>query len=522
MTKIDVPKGEAKPRKNGRERALALALKEYTLWHAKENGPPQGYASYKKDGHTEHVELKSSAGRQHLSGLVWKATGEALSRQDLDGTLDALEAAAIHDGSRWPVHVRVADQGDRIFLDLANNAWEVVEVTAQGWKVIPGDAAPVRFRRPNGTEGLPVPLRGGTLEELGKFIHTNRAGLALVGACIVSGLTDRGSAVVTSFMGQQGTAKSTATRVFQRLVDPRGGCLRATPKKDEDLAVAARNSWVVSFDNLSRISGDLADGLCRLSTGAAFATRTFYTNGEETIFSARRPVILNSITDVVGRADLLDRCVAVQLLKITEDQRIEESLFWPQFEKARPRLLGAALTALSGALSRWEATRPDRLPRLSDFFHLAKAIGDELPGGLDAFIGAWDAMQGAAVHAALEASPIAAPLLALLEARGHWKGPSAELLRELNASHVTGFRAHDSWPQTPQGLTSALRRLAPALAAMKDGWHLELGARDKSTKHERLVLIVRSETMAERVSIKLEAGIDVSEAECQAAWEAVS
>lgn len=519
--KIEVPAGEAKARESVRQRAVKMARECCELWHAHENGPPQGYASFKRDGHTEHVELRTTAGRLWLGGLFYRETGEPLSRQDTEQVIDALEAAAIHDGPRLPVHVRVADLGNVVYLDLANDDYQVAEVTAEGWQVIPGDQAPIRFRRPNGTEALPVPTAGGSLEELGGFIHTDRAGLALVGACLVGAMTDRGSAVVLSFAGGQGTSKSTSTRVFQRLVDPRGGALRAAPKKDEDLAVAARNAWVVSFDNLSRISADLSDGFCRLATGAAFTTRTFYTNGEETIYAARRPVILNSIVDVVSKADLLDRTVAVQLLKITEDKRLEESVFWPRFEEARPRLLGAALTALSGALASWDATRPERLPRLSDFYHLAKAAGDALPGGTAAFDEAWEAMQGTAIQSALEASPIGAPLLNLLEARTKWKAPAAELLRELNASRAAGFREHDTWPQTPQGLVHALRRLAPALEAV--GWHLELGVRDTATKHERLIVIVTTEAMAERAAIlQVSAGMEVSKAERMATLEAAS
>lgn len=526
MTKkktVEVPPGEAKARESVRQRAVKLARGCCELWHEHGNGPRQGYASFPHDGHTEHVELRTTAGRLWVQGLFYRETGEALSRQDTEQVLDALEATAIHDGPRLPVHVRVADLGNRIFLDLADNAWRVVEVTAKGWQVMPADRAPVRFRRPNGTEALPVPVPGGSLEELRDFIHTDAAGLALVGACLVGAMTDRGSAVVLSFAGGQGTSKSTSTRVFQRLVDPRGGALRAAPKKDEDLAVAARNAWVVSFDNLSRINADLSDGFCRLATGASFTTRTFYTNGEETIYAARRPVILNSIVDVVNRADLLDRTVAVQLLKITEDQRLEESVFWPRFEEARPRLLGAALSALAGALARWDATRPERLPRLSDFYHLAQAAGDALPGGSAAFDEAWAAMQGAAIQSALEASPIGAPLLSLLEAQSTktWKAPAAQLLRDLNASRAAGFREHDTWPQTPQGLVHALRRLAPALEAV--GWHLELGVRDSKTTHERLVVIVRTEAMAERAAIyQVDAGMDVSEAERRAAMEAAS
>ena len=520
-TTVEVPEGEAKARESVRQRAVNMARDRCELWHSHENGPPVAYASYKRVGHTEHVELRATAGRLWLQGLFYKETGGALSRQDTEQVLDALEATAVHEGPRLPVHVRVADLGDRIFLDLADEDCQVIEVTAKGWAVIPAEKAPIRFRRPNGTEALPIPVRGGSLEDLKDFIHTDRAGLALVGACLIGAMTDRGSAVVLSFAGGQGTSKSTSTRVFQRLVDPRGGALRAAPKKDEDLAVAARNAWIVSFDNLSRLSADLSDGFCRLSTGASFTTRTFYTNGEETIYAARRPVILNSIVDVVSKADLLDRTVAVQLLKITEDKRQEESVFWPRFYEARPRLLGAALSALSGALASWDATRPESMPRMSDFYHLAQAAGEALPGGTAAFDDAWTAMQGAAIQSALEASPIGAPLLHLLEARSKWKAPAAELLRELNSSRAAGFREHDTWPQTPQGLVHALRRLSPALEAT--GWHLELGVRDTGTAHERLVVIVKTEAMSERAAIyQMDAGLDVSQAERRAALEAAS
>jgi len=490
---VSVPSEEAKPKPSARRQAVELARGCCELWHSVGNGPPQGYASFKKDDHLEHVELRTTAGRLWLSGMVYRELGDALSKADLDGALDNLEAAAIHDGLRRAVHVRVADLGDRIFLDLADDEWRVVEITAKGFRVIPGSAAPIRFRRPNGTEALPLPLTGGSLNDLSQFLHTDHHGLALVAAWLEGAYTDRGPTPVLSLGGGQGSAKSTATRVIQRLVDPRGGALRSAPRKDEDLAIAARNSWVLSFDNLSRIGMDLSDGFCRLATGAAFATRQLYTNSEECIFAARRPVILNSIVDVVGRPDLLERTVIVQLQKISEEDRLEENVFWARFEEARPRLLGAALAALSGALARWDDLRPARMPRMADFYRLALAVGEQLPGGMATFEAAWNEMQETAVQSALEASPIGESLLKILEARSGWRAPAAELLRELNTSRALGSRDHDSWPQTPQGLVHALRRLTPSLEAV--GWIVELGVRDKSkTKHERRVIILPAET----------------------------
>lgn len=515
---VKVPSEEAKPKASARRQAVDLALASCELWHARENGPPQGYASFKRGEHTEHVELQTAAGRLWLSGMVYLQLGDALSKMDLDGALNNLEAEAVHRGRRLPVRVRLADLGDRIFLDLADDAWRVVEVTAKGWEVIPGEKAPVRFKRPNGTEALPVPVRGGRLDDLADFIHTDAAGLALLSAYIIGAMTDRGPAAVLSLMGGQGTSKTTTTKVIQRLLDPRGGALRSAPRKDEDLAVAARNSWIVSFDNLSRISPDLSDGLARLSTGAAFATRQLYTNGEESIFAARRPVILNSIVDVVGRPDLLDRTVSVQLQKISREQRKEESIFWPEFEARRASLLGAALDALSHALAHWAETRPTDSPRMADFYHVAMAAGNRLPGGTEAFESAWAAMTETAVDSALEAAPIGAALLSILEAQGKWKASAADLLRELNSSRAAGFREHDSWPQTPQGLTSALRRLAPALEAK--GWHVLLG---EKINERRVVVIVSGEAMAERAAIMgQDGGMDHAKAERLAILEAAS
>jgi hypothetical protein len=419
------------------------------------------------------------------------------------------------------MHVRIADLRDRIFLDLANADWQVVEVTPQGWQVISGDQAPVKFRRPNGTEALPMPEPGGTLLELASFIRTDRSGLVLAAAWLVASLTDRGPAPVLNLKGEQGTSKTTVTRVLQCLVDPRGGALRSAPRKEKDLAVAARNAWVVSFDNLSSISTDQSDWLARLSTGSSFTTRLLYSNGEEAIFSARRPVIINSIVDVVGRPDLLQRTIVVQLQKISEFQRLPESAFWPQFERARPRLLGAILSALAGALARWNETHTNGMPRMADFYHLACATGEALPGGTPAFLEAWRSMESAAIESSIDSEPIGRPLLNLLEIERKWRAPAGELLRMLNAFDVLGARNHNSWPRTPQGLVAALRRLIPALEVF--GWHVLLGVRDGSSKaHERNVVIVETQAMAQRIAALELEGMTSSEAERKAALEVAS
>ena len=82
--------------------------------------------------------------------------------------------------------------------------------------------------------------------------------------------------------------------------------MRTPPRDDRDLLIAANNSWVISYDNLSGIPPWLSDALCRLATGGGFSTRELYTDSDEVFFDAMRPVILNGIDHMAERADLAD------------------------------------------------------------------------------------------------------------------------------------------------------------------------------------------------------------------------
>src|SRR5262249_57156954 len=99
--------------------------------------------------------------------------------------------------------------------------------------------------------------------------------------------------------------------------------------------IAARNAWLVAYDNLSHLPQWLSDALCRLATGGGFGTRQLYTDDEEILFDAMRPTLLTSITDVVTASDLLDRSLTLSLEVIDDDRRCTEEEFWDRFEQAR-------------------------------------------------------------------------------------------------------------------------------------------------------------------------------------------
>ena len=489
---INVPDGEAQPRTSFGEQALALAKSEWSLWHTQENGPSLGYATYQRAGHQESVALRSTAGRHALTSLIYKSLDRVPSRKELDDTLNSLEASAIFDGPYYRVHTRIADLGDKVYLDLANDAWQVVEISANGWKIINAEDAPIRFRRPNGTHALPSPLPGGDLFEIGKFINTDRIGLILSIAWLLDTLTDRGPHPILAYVGGHGTAKSTATSVLQRIVDPRASERRAPPRSNRDLAIAATNSWITGFDNISKLSPELADDLCRLSTGSAFTTRSLYSDGEEVIFTARRPVILNSIVDLTERPDLSDRTISIQLIPIDKHRRMVESQFWPLFEAARPGILGALLTALATALKTWSSIEPMALPRMADFYKLIQAAGPSLPWSIEEFESAWLDMRDNTIKDVIQGSALMVVLLPFLETVGAWRASASELLYQVNARHSFDSLP-DEWPKTPQGLIGALRRLAPMFEHL--GWDLKFGRRDNTVMRGRWVEISKKATI---------------------------
>jgi hypothetical protein len=66
---------------------------------------------------------------------------------------------------------------------------------------------------------------------------------------------------------------------------------------------------------------------------------------------------------------------------------------------------------------------------------------------------------------ALEASPIAATLLELVQQRGAWKGSSTELLEALNQRAGDETKKQQVWPKRPNTLSGAVKRIAPNLRA---------------------------------------------------------
>jgi hypothetical protein len=284
----------------------------------------------------------------------------------------------------------------------------------------------------------------------------------LVIAWALAALRNRGPYPVIVLSGEQGSAKSTFCAILRALLDPNTAPLRALPREDRDLFIAASNGHVLAFDNVSGLPAWISDTLCRLATGGGFAVRQLYTDQDEVLFDATRPVILNGIEDIVTRPDLADRAVFLTLEPIPEERRRAEAELWAAFEAERPRILGVLLDAVVQGLKRLPETRLEKLPRMADFALWATACETALwPAGT--FWSAYCGNLDEAVADVIDADPVASAVRAMMATRTVWTGIAKDLLGALE--EVAGERVAKAknWPASPRALSGRLRRAATFL-----------------------------------------------------------
>ena len=434
----------------------------------------EGYATVANGARLETLALGSKAFLEWASQAFYSEHGDVPSGRAIKDAVATL-TGWIHEQNEpaREVFTRIGTHGGALYLNLANEAGQSVRITPKGWEIVTNP--PAKFVRTKGLLPLPVPVRGGNIEELRPFTNVAADGdFRLLVSWLLACFRTQGPFPLLELTGGQGTAKSTQARVLQRLIDPQVANLRSEPKETRDLAIAARNGWLIAYDNLRHFEPWLSDTLCRLSTGGGFAARLLFSDYDEAIFAFQRPALWTGVTPVAGAADLLDRTITLRLLPLK--QRKEEAKLWAEFDLAAPRILGALLDAVSCALRRLQDVTLPNPPRLADFAVWATAAEPALGWEDGGFMTAFASAREEAHSTALEACPISTPLLRFVAGQPAraWEGTAEALLESLLTMEATrranrGEQGESTpmprnWPATPRGMTAALQRSAPILA----------------------------------------------------------
>jgi len=445
----------------------------------------EGYASIEKDGHKETWPIKSKVFKELLADEYYLLSNIGVSGRVIDDALDTLRGKARVDGEQQRVHRRTAEHKGNLYLDLGDKDWSVVEISREGWRV--KRTSPVKFLRSPSNQDLPRPEKGGSLEELWALLNIRPEDRALIAGFLVRALCPNGPYLGLCINGEQGTAKSTGTKIIRSFCDPSTAMLRPPPKDERDFLAGAINNWCITYDNLSGMQPWLSDALCRVLTGGAFAARTLYSNTEETTIPLARPAILNGIDDLANRPDLADRVVTINFQPIQEGTRRDERELWRQFDQEKGKIFGVLLDGLTAALNNVDNVTLHYKPRMIDAAKWATAAEEGLGLASGSFIDSYRKNQRDMVAMSLDSSPFIAALLDMIQEKREWEGTPTELLLLLPAyARDEDTVRSKAWPKSASWVTKFLKRYAPALRKIDVGFEqqrISASSRIKITVH---------------------------------------
>ena len=385
------------------------------------------FADLMIDGHRETWPVRSIRLRSWLRRKYYEATGAAAGAGAISSALDLLEARAQFDAPGAPF---TSASGSMMVASI----WILLTTVGALLRSDPMDGKSSPVRRSD-SAGLPACYhfrcrsRGGSIEALTSFFNLpTRSDFVLVMAWLLAALRHGGPYPLLAVSGEQGSAKTVFSKILRALIDPNAAPVRTAPREERDLFIAAGNGHLLAFDNLSDLPAWMSDALCRLASGGSFAVRQLYTDRDEVLFQAARPIILNGIEDVITRPDLADRAIFLTLPHLQEERRRAEKEIWRDFETAQPRILGALLDAASHGLRALPEVRLEQLPRMADFALWATACEPVFcPAG--GFLHAYKANRRSAIEDVVEADPVAARIRDIMAERTMWSGSASDLLR---------------------------------------------------------------------------------------------
>jgi hypothetical protein len=407
-----------------------------------------------------HLPLDSFKLKALLTQRVFAETG-MVSPALIDKALMLLHADAYLSSVIYEPHVRIASEDGIVYLDLANEVRQIVEITADGWSVKTAGEVPVRFIVSPLMRELPLPAKGyeRSLDKLRNIFSLDDESYGLLLGFLLGCFNPAKVYPILGVQGEQGSGKTTLCKCIRALVDPATAPVQSAPSSEQDLMIAASRSFLLCMDNLSGLSPSLSDAFCRLSTGGGFRTRKLYTGRDEEVFSVTRPVVLNGIDDLGTRNDLLDRMIVLHLSPIDTGQRKTTAEIEGEFATALPEILGGLCSAVSTALKDRANTALEEKPRMADFAEWVVSAESALPIPAGSFLDAYKANIVAAAEANVETDPVSLAICDFMREQKSWTGSMTELRSKLaaTAGHTEIGRMN------PNKLTADLRRATPAL-----------------------------------------------------------
>ena len=215
--------------------------------------------------------------------------------------------------------------------------------------------------------------------------------------------------------------------------------------------------------------------MCRAITGDGFSKRELYSDDDDILYAFQRVIGLNGINLVVEKPDLLDRSVLIDLDRVPDAERREQTESWRAFAMAKPGILGAIFDILAKAMAIHPTLALKNLPRMADFARWGEAVSQAMGYDPGQFLEAYAENVSRQNEVAVETSPVAEAVLAFMEGRSAWEGTPPELLAELTAlaEALMLNKKSRKWPAEPSWVWRRIKEVRSNLRSPRGhgrGW----------------------------------------------------
>lgn len=455
LDKLTAPERESR-QDNVQDEILQVAQNSCTFNH---DADGRCIAIIAGETHREVYYVDGSGFNDWLRAAYFSAHKKGIGDLALSTAISTLSAVGKYQGAEQKVHTRCAKSGNAYFIDLCDDKWRAIRIDANGWEIV--DRPPTLFTRTKNMRPLAAPQKPGQLDKLWNHLNIPENRRLLLLAWILDSYRPDTPFPILELCGEQGSAKSSAQRHLRDLIDPNKVPLRACSKSVEDIYISATNSWLVSFENLSHLTPAQQDALCTLATGGGFATRQFYTNGDEHVLESKRPVVINGINPVASQPDLIERVISIEAPVIPPDQRKDEQTLEAAWQEDYPSILAGLMDLFASALRLLPDIKLTHKHRMADYQLLGEAIAQAQKHPSGHFSELYASAVNEGIDRSLETFGIANALQVFTYGRVKpWEGSFLSLLGDLSAQ-MGGDRSH--WPKSPKGLANQLKRITPGL-----------------------------------------------------------
>ena len=438
-----------------------------------------------------------SIGSRGLNAIITTCAaqkGKSLRPRQIDEVNQQLEAHAEQYGKTQDVWYRVAKIEGGIELDLGDENHTRARITA-GSVEIPVVGSDVVFQRTPNIQPMVMPAAEGDVDLLRKYLNVGAPEQLMLIAWITYTLAHpkvpSSKYVFLVLNGNEGSGKSSLSRLLLRLIDPSALGVQTFPRNEKDLAIAGQSAQVLAFDNLRAFKWGMADLLCIASTGGMTTSRRLYTDDVQQATPLHVALILNGIHPFIGQPDLAQRCLPISLRPIDPSKRKTEEALMAELEADMPKIMRGLFDLIAKVfeqLPHAEATNPERMIEFSQWLAVMERV-DGVPAGINPYQRLYSEILQQGQLDTLMDNPLAAAIIEFAEAleENAWSGTPADFLARLNicTSHGSGFSR--DWPQNAIALS---KRIGPLQAGLlSQGIRIEL-----SRGKERVVTLTKEDS----------------------------